>query len=217
MEAFLLFRWIRLSSSNINKIRFSKILVPIDGSPSSLTAARYAIDFATTYDAAIILLSVVPSQIKHGDSSGIFGMVTPHHLEQYKKEAGEWFNQIIDVIKDQGYDVKKITTDVITTPMSTVGAIVDYAENENTDIIILGSSGNTGFKRMLLGSTASGVVAYAHCPVLVTRWWFILLSISIKIRTLNFGLLIYECVFCNILYIYCISMNLSKMRHPYSS
>jgi hypothetical protein len=71
---------------------------------------------------------------------------------------------------------------------------------------------------MLLGSTASGVVAYAHCPVLVTRWWFLLLSISIKIRTLNFGLLIYESVFCDILfYIYFISMNLSKMRHPYLS
>ena len=143
--------------------------MPTDGSPSSLTAARYAIDFATTYDAAIILLSVVPSQIKHGDSSGIFGMVTPHHLEQYKKEAGEWFNQIIDDVKNQGYNIQKITTDVITTPMSIVGAIVDYAEKEATDIIILGKSGSTGFKRILLGSTASGVVTYAHCHVLVVR------------------------------------------------
>jgi nucleotide-binding universal stress UspA family protein len=71
-----------LSSSNTNKIKYSKILVPIDGSSPSLNAAMYAIDFATTYDTKIILLSVVPSQIKHGDSSGVFGMVTPHHLEQ---------------------------------------------------------------------------------------------------------------------------------------
>ena len=107
----------------------------------SLNAARYAIDFETAYDTKIILLSVVPSQIKHGDSSGVFGMVTPHHLEQYKKEAEKWFNQIIDDAKNQGYDINKITYDVITTPMSTVGAIVDYAEKENTDIIILGNSG----------------------------------------------------------------------------
>ena len=39
--------------------------------------------------------------------------------------------------------------------MSTVGAIVDYAEKENTDIIILGNSGRTGFKKILLGSTCS--------------------------------------------------------------
>ena len=55
--------------------------------------------------------------------------------------------------------------------MSIVGAIVDYAENENTDIIILGKSGNTGFKKILLSSTASGVVTYAHCNVFVVKWF----------------------------------------------
>ncbi len=158
-----------MSSSTTNKNKFSKILVPIDGSSPSLNAAIYAIEFATTYDSKIILLSVVPSQIKHGDSSGIFGMVTPHHYEEYKKEAEKWFNQIIDDAKDKAYDINKITYDVITTPMSTVGAIVDYAEKENTDIIILGKSGRTGFKKILLGSTAAGVVTYAHCHVLVIR------------------------------------------------
>lgn len=158
-----------MSNSNTDKIKFSKILVPIDGSLSSLTAAKYAINFATTYDSEIFFLAVVPSQIKHGDASGIFGMVTPSYLDHYKKEAEKWFDQIIDDVKIQSYDINKIATDVITTPMSTVGAIVHYAEKENINIIILGSSGKTGFKRMLLGSTASGVVTYAHCPVLVIR------------------------------------------------
>jgi nucleotide-binding universal stress UspA family protein len=158
-----------MSSSNTDKTKFSKILVPIDGSLSSLNAAKYAINFATTYGSEIILLAVVPSQIKHGDASGIFGMVTPSYLDHYKKEAGKWFDQIIDDVKTQNYDVNKIATDVITTPLSIVGAIVHYAERENINIIILGSSGKTGFKRMLLGSTASGVVTYAHCPVLVVR------------------------------------------------
>ena len=158
-----------MSSSNTNKIKYSKILVPIDGSSSSLNSAIYAINFATTYDAKIILLAVVPSQIKHGDPSGIFGMVSPSYYEHYKKEATKCFNQMIDDAKNQGYDINKIATDVITTPMSIVGAIVNYAEKENVDIILLGNSGRTGFKRMLLGSTASGVVTYAHCPVLVIR------------------------------------------------
>ena len=90
-------------------------------------------------------------------------------LIEYKKEAQKWFTQIIDDVKNQGYNIQKITTDVITTPMSIVGAIVDYAEKQNTDIIILGKSGSTGFKRILLGSTATGVVTYAHCHVLVVR------------------------------------------------
>ena len=158
-----------MSSSNTDKTKFSKILVPIDGSLSSLTAANYAINFATTYNSEIFLLAVVPSQIKHGDASGIFGMVTPSYLDHYKKEAEKWFDQIIDDVKIQSYDINKIATDVITTPMSTVGAIVHYAEKENTDIIILGNSGRTGFKKILLGSTAAGVVTYAHCHVLVIR------------------------------------------------
>src|SRR5687768_3960497 len=128
-----------MSGLDTSKITYSKILLPIDGSVSSLNAAKYAINFATTYDAKIILLSVVPSQIKYGDSSGIFGVVTPHHLDQFKIEAKKWFNQIIDDAKNQDYDINKITTDVITTPMSIVGAIIDYAERENNDIIILGS------------------------------------------------------------------------------
>jgi nucleotide-binding universal stress UspA family protein len=158
-----------MSSNDINRTKFSKILVPIDGSPSSLTAALYATDLAKIYDSKITLLSVVPSQIRHGDSSGVFGMVTPHHLSQYKKEAGKWFNQIFDEIKEKNFDINQIRTDVITTPMSIVGAIVDYAEKESTDIIILGKSGSTGFKKILLGSTASGVVTYAHCNVLVVK------------------------------------------------
>ena len=113
--------------------------------------------------------AVVPSQIRHGYSSGVFDMVTPHHLSQYKKEAEKWFNQIIDDIKEKKFDMNKIRTDVITTPMSIVGAIVNYAEKESTDIIILGKSGSTGFKKILLGSTASGVVTYAHCNVLVVK------------------------------------------------
>jgi nucleotide-binding universal stress UspA family protein len=48
-------------------------------------------------------------------------------------------------------------------------AIVEYAERENIDLIVIGSRGLTGFRKLLLGSVASGVVTYAHCPVLVVK------------------------------------------------
>lgn len=44
-----------------------------------------------------------------------------------------------------------------------------YAEKENVDLIVVGTRGRSGFKRLLLGSIASGVVTYAHCPVLVVK------------------------------------------------
>ena len=71
---------------------------------------------------------------------------------------------ITNNIKKDQLQVKKIKTDVITTPLSVVSAILEYADKRNADLIIVGTRGITGFKRMLLGSVASGVVTYAHCP-----------------------------------------------------
>lgn len=148
---------------------FSKILVPVDGSEYSLRAAQNAIDISIKYRSDLILLSVVPSKIRYGDSSGIFGAVPPTYFKKYKNEAKKWFKQVIDKMKKEGLQIKKIKTDVVTTPVSIVSTILEYAENENTDLIIIGTRGVTGFKRILLGSVASGIVTYAHCPVLVIR------------------------------------------------
>ena len=46
---------------------------------------------------------------------------------------------------------------------------MEYAERNYIDLIVMGTRGKTGFKRLLLGSTASGVVTYAHCPVLIVK------------------------------------------------
>jgi nucleotide-binding universal stress UspA family protein len=53
--------------------------------------------------------------------------------------------------------------------MSVEGTIVDYAEQENIDLIVVGTKGRSGFTKLLLGSVASKVVTYAHCPVLVVK------------------------------------------------
>jgi nucleotide-binding universal stress UspA family protein len=63
----------------------------------------------------------------------------------------------------------KLKTEFIVDPTSIVGAIVDYAERENIDLIVIGSRGLSGFKKLLLGSVASGVVTYANCPVMVVK------------------------------------------------
>lgn len=47
--------------------------------------------------------------------------------------------------------------------------IVSYAEKENVDLIVMGTRGRGKLKRMLLGSTASGVVMNSSCTVLVVR------------------------------------------------
>lgn len=151
------------------KTLFSKILVPIDGSENSLKAAEHAIDISRRYKSDIVLISVVPSKLRYGDSSGIFGAIPPSYFKKYKGEAKKWFNRVLEQSKKDGTAIKKIKTDVITTPLSIVSAILRYAEKEDADLIVLGTRGISGFKKMLVGSVASGVVTYAHCSVLVIR------------------------------------------------
>ncbi len=52
---------------------------------------------------------------------------------------------------------------------SVVETIVNQAIKENADLIIVGTRGLGGFKRLLLGSVSNGVVSNAHCPVLIIR------------------------------------------------
>ena len=151
------------------KTLFSKILVPIDGSKYSLKAAECAIDISTRYHSEITLISIVASKVMYGASSGIFGAIPPSYLKKYESEAKEWFNRALQKVKKEGLEIKKIKTDVITTPLSIVTTILQYAEKDDTDLIVIGTKGITGFKRMLVDSVASGVVTYAHCPVLVIR------------------------------------------------
>ena len=50
-----------------------------------------------------------------------------------------------------------------------IDEVVDYAESNNIGLIVVGTRGRSGFKKLLLGSVASGIVTYAHCPVMVVK------------------------------------------------
>lgn len=149
-----------------------KILVGIDGLEYSFNAAEYAITIAKKYGSEIFFLSVVPSKIHHGDSSGIFGMIPPSYFNEYKKEVEKWFKEIINKAKneEENFEIdKKIKTDVITTPLSTAAAILNYAEKKDINLIIIGNKGKFGIKKMLLGSVASDVVTYSYYHVMIVK------------------------------------------------
>jgi nucleotide-binding universal stress UspA family protein len=62
----------------------------------------------------------------------------------------------------------QIKTEIIAST-DTAGGIVDYAEDKDIDLIVVGTRGKSGFKKILLGSVASKVVTYAHCPIMVVK------------------------------------------------
>jgi nucleotide-binding universal stress UspA family protein len=64
---------------------------------------------------------------------------------------------------------KEPKTEIVEGVKSVATTIMEYAESENIDLIIIGSRGRTSFKKLLLGSISSNVMKNAHCAVLVIR------------------------------------------------
>jgi nucleotide-binding universal stress UspA family protein len=62
-----------------------------------------------------------------------------------------------------------VTSDTIFNLPSAAESIISYATEQKADLIVIGTRGRSGLERLVLGSTASGVVSHATCPVLVVR------------------------------------------------
>ena len=149
---------------------FSKILVAIDGSEISMKAAVYAIDIVKKNKSQLIALTVLDISTPRRISSSFITAPTYglKELEEKRKEAQQWLDKFEKLAAKENN--VKLKSEIIEDPISRVGsAIVDYAERENIDLIVIGTRGRTGFKKMLLGSVASGVVTYAHCPIMVVK------------------------------------------------
>lgn len=147
-------------------------MVAIDGSEPSLDAAGYAISLADVYHSDLTALYVVSSRTSDDYDSDMQDEMMPESvkriMDEARKESDPWFTRIRDEIKSQESSIK-FHSKIIISAMKASGTIVNYAENTNVELIVVGTRGRTGFKRLLLGSVASDVVTYAHCPVLVVK------------------------------------------------
>jgi nucleotide-binding universal stress UspA family protein len=151
--------------------KFKKILVTVDGSSQSTRAVDYAIEIAQKYDSELIALYVLFSKIGFAFyTETVTGLVTPSSIDelidQAKKEAEKWF----DDIREKCHSTKlQVKTEAVITAISIIEAIISYSEKEKIDLIIAGSRGRSAFKKLILGSTASGIMTYAHCPVMIIK------------------------------------------------
>ena len=152
--------------------RFFKILVAIDGSEKSMKAAEYTIDNITINQKAnvqliaVTVLELVKLNLSTFIAAPTFGL---EDLEDKRKQAKEWLSNIEKLIQRKDTNIK-FKSDILEDPTLKVSSLlINYAESENVDLIAVGNRGRHGFKRLLLGSVASDIVTYAHCPVLVVK------------------------------------------------
>ena len=147
----------------------SKTVVPIDGSKNSMEAADYAVKMAQKYGSEVAVVHIVNLD-QNLQLLGIYRLSYPDPIkkkvEEARAEAQKWFTEIIRIAEQRRVRIK---SDVIDSPMSVVSALVNYADQEKADLIVIGTRGRSGISKMLLGSVALGVVTYAPCPVVVVK------------------------------------------------
>jgi nucleotide-binding universal stress UspA family protein len=144
-----------------------KLLVAVDGSNSSFNASTYAIDLANRFDAELIALHVIDPRYKELE---IALSPRPGRFKEIATKVMQDGEKIVDTVRQNATEKNvSIKTDVISGYTSVTKEIVDYAKVNIVDMIVIGSRGMTGLKKLLVGSVVSGVVTYSDCPVLIVK------------------------------------------------
>ena len=134
------------------------ILVASDFSEASKGAVETARDYARTLGAQLTLLHVYAPQIDP---------LAPANLAESLR-IGHEVHEALAALKDRARGVEHLHTDVVAA-RDVPGTICDYAQTHGADLIVVGSHGLTGIKRMLIGSVAERVARHASCAVLIVR------------------------------------------------
>lgn len=148
-----------------NQTGFRKILVGFDGSEHSERALRVACALASRFLSKLVVVNVYssPAYAVVGPSVPIPAIESVE--KALEKEAKELVNQAVGVARGEAVEA----TGEALKASSAVEAITRYALVNDVDLIVLGTRGLTGFRKLVVGSVSSGVAAHAHCPVLVVR------------------------------------------------
>jgi nucleotide-binding universal stress UspA family protein len=143
---------------------FHKVLVATGGSPWSDKAVEYAIGLAKDYGLELVILHVITD--------------TPPY---FIAEAGTSMDQVLEGNEEAGRRILEETVQWATeaglrceTELAwgrVPEVVCRVAHERECDLIVVGSRGLTGFKRLMLGSISNAVAAKAPCPVLVIKWY----------------------------------------------
>ena len=146
------------------------ILVPIDGSENSIRALNTAIDLSKTYDSQLLILMVTPRDgVGVGMGAGFPGHTSTvqEYYEEMDRRSQRILEDALELARKQG--LSNVKGEAVPQFDSVAHQIIEQAEHKKVDLIVIGTRGLGGFKRLLLGSVSSEVVTHAACNVLVVR------------------------------------------------
>ena len=151
----------------------NKVLVALDGSEPSQRALDYAVDFANKWNAELNMIAVIPRvmlPIFPDEGFGATPLAAARDFGQYQERMRSIYQNILTEaeakVRREHPDLKVLTKMEEGRPSAT---IVDFAEKNDVDLIVIGSRGIGGITGWILGSTSRNVVQSCTKPILVVK------------------------------------------------
>jgi nucleotide-binding universal stress UspA family protein len=140
---------------------YQKILVGVDGSACARNAARIDAEIALKFDAALLLVAVF-------DPSPLYAIGAVHagaiiSEQAIRQQEVEWHDDVEQKVRDT-LKRQPLPVRFLRETGGPVEKIVQTAKRAEADLIVLGSRGQGGFPRLLLGSVSDGVLHHASAP-----------------------------------------------------
>ena len=136
--------------------KLARLVLPTDGSEFSEGAVREAINLAKTCSSKLIAVSVI-------EINPEYETIAPQLVEKEEKEAREHLESVKARALKEGVDCEIIAHQ----GEEPYRYIVEEAERNKADMIVMGRRGRTGLKRLMMGSETARTIGYAPCNVLV--------------------------------------------------
>ncbi len=137
---------------------FKKILLPTDGSAHSYRAAQYAVSLAKAYGGKVDLVYAVDEKTSQID---VLSTSSKFELEKKRKQK---FIKTTELMDEEG-----IEHNIFFIYGEPGPAVVDFANKENYDCVVVGSRGLNPLQTMVLGSVSHKIVKRVNVPVLVVK------------------------------------------------
>lgn len=147
-----------------------KILVPIDGSASSIEAAKQALTFAKAFGSEVTFLSVVEVKTEIPHNIVGYGMVDQYYTmsESMLKMRTDYAISMLNSVVEK-LDCKDLQTEQKILVGEVNSKIIEAATDGHYDLIVMGHRGLNPIQRFFLGSVAKRVLEHAPCSVLIVR------------------------------------------------
>ena len=145
---------------------YRKILVPLDGSEFSECSLEHVKAVAKACRTKeVVLLRVIEPHPQTADIGGLTAEKWYRDAQiKAKTEIERYISRVADKLKKEGIAAKGV---VISGPAA--DEILDYANNNQMDLIIMSTHGRTGVSRWVLGSIAEKIIRHSAVPVLIAR------------------------------------------------